>query len=166
MFYLNLCLCEGGWFRGTGIIDGCELSWGWWDLILGPLEEYPSAPFLLSHICSPYNDYLSFEIILYNMEFCQVNQTRLKETQKDRFLQNKKGKVCSVKIQRSDKWLRYRISAPWFDCHTLYICIAFSPYTTNTHIFYMPVSKAQMDILTMNTGSDYLCQILTPLVAM
>ena len=41
VFCLNVCLCEGVIFPGTGVTDGCELPCGCWELKVGSLEEYP-----------------------------------------------------------------------------------------------------------------------------
>jgi hypothetical protein len=46
VFCLCLCLCtteleEGIESPGTGFTDGCEPSFGCWELNLGPLEEQP-----------------------------------------------------------------------------------------------------------------------------
>ena len=37
------CVCEGVRSSGTGVIDSCKLSYGCWELNLGPLEDQPSA---------------------------------------------------------------------------------------------------------------------------
>ena len=38
---LNVFLCEGARYPGTGVIDNCKLPCGYWELNLGPLEEQP-----------------------------------------------------------------------------------------------------------------------------
>jgi hypothetical protein len=41
VFCLRVCLCKGVGSPGTGVIDGCEQPYGYWDLNPGPLEEQP-----------------------------------------------------------------------------------------------------------------------------
>jgi hypothetical protein len=41
VFCLHVCLCEGVRYPRIGVTDSCELSIGWWELNLGPLEEQP-----------------------------------------------------------------------------------------------------------------------------
>jgi hypothetical protein len=57
MFCLHVCLCECTGSSGMGVIGSCELSCGFWELNLGPLEEHLVLFLMLSHFSSFSNDF-------------------------------------------------------------------------------------------------------------
>lgn len=64
----------GAVFPGAGVLDGCELSGGVWELNTGPLDRqqvcsYPQSPAQLFFFFNPVHSFFFFKVIKHNLKF-------------------------------------------------------------------------------------------------